>query len=65
MLCILRRCNIPIAIAVVWISNPITMGPMMYFAYKLGGAVTGQAADLEAMGLIGFLLSQYYFSRQK
>jgi len=37
MLCIWVRCNIPVAVAVVWISNPITMGPMMYFAYRVGG----------------------------
>ena len=68
--------------------NPITMGPMMYFAYKLGAAWS-QTADRSdrpewawlaerlseiwaplivgcllcgtTMGLIGFLLSQYYF----
>lgn len=93
LLCILRRCNIPIAIAVVWISNPVTMGPMMYFAYKLGAVVTGRGAGVDeidlswawlaerlseiwaplivgcllcgvTMGLVGYLLSQYYFSRR-
>jgi uncharacterized protein (DUF2062 family) len=41
LLCIWRRTNIPIAIAVVWISNPITMAPMMYFAFEVGAALTG------------------------
>ena len=46
LLCIWRRCNIPIAIALVWISNPITMAPMMYFAFEVGAWITGQSIDL-------------------
>jgi len=30
------RCNVPVAIAFVWISNPVTMAPMMYFTYRVG-----------------------------
>ena len=26
----------PLAIALVWVSNPISMAPMMYFTYQLG-----------------------------
>ncbi|MCP1676277.1 uncharacterized protein (DUF2062 family) [Natronocella acetinitrilica] len=33
---ILLRVNVPIALAGVWISNPITMAPMMYGQYRLG-----------------------------
>lgn len=36
LLCIWVRCNVPLAIALVWISNPVTMGPMFYSTYKLG-----------------------------
>ena len=46
LFCIWRRTNIPIAIAVVWISNPITMGPMMYFAFEVGAALTGTDISL-------------------
>jgi len=33
---ILMRCNLAIAVVTVWLTNPITMGPMFYGAYRLG-----------------------------
>ncbi len=30
------RANLPIAVLLVWLTNPITMPPLFYFAYRVG-----------------------------
>ena len=33
------RVNIPVAVVSTWVTNPVTMGPIYYFAYGLGSSL--------------------------
>ena len=41
-LAMLVRCNLPISVALVWISNPLTLAPMLLFAYEIGALLMGE-----------------------
>lgn len=40
---ILIGCNLPISVSLVWLTNPVTMPPFFYAAYKTGAWLLGQA----------------------
>ncbi|MBD3646839.1 MAG: DUF2062 domain-containing protein, partial [Pseudomonadales bacterium] len=46
ILCLWIRCNIPLAIGFVWISNPVTMPPMMYFSSRVGTKILGEPTSV-------------------
>jgi uncharacterized protein (DUF2062 family) len=48
---IIFRVNLPISVALVWITNPITIPPMFFFAYLVGTWVIGTPPDAEPFQL--------------
>ena len=42
LVCIILRGNIAVAFAISWVSNPITILPLMYATYALGNWILGQ-----------------------
>jgi len=53
------RSNIPLSVSLVWVTNPFTMPPLFYFAYRVGllftnGPVTEQSAEFS----VGNILSE-------
>lgn len=44
----LVRSNLPISVALVWISNPLTLPAMFLFAYRLGNWMLGEPPELLA-----------------
>ncbi|PCI22959.1 MAG: ATP-binding protein [Piscirickettsiaceae bacterium] len=45
---IIIRVNLPISVATVWVTNPITMPPMFYAAYWVGATLMDIPASAEA-----------------
>lgn len=40
--------NLPISVALVWVTNPLTMPPLFYGAYKVGAWILGVPATMAA-----------------
>jgi len=60
LLCVWIRCNVPLAVLVVWISNPITTGPMMYFAYRVGLRILGTEQEIALLNpSLGWFIDQF------
>jgi uncharacterized protein (DUF2062 family) len=39
---IVLRVNLPVSVALVWITNPFTMAPIFYLAYKTGALILNE-----------------------
>lgn len=48
---VLLRCNLPLSITLIWITNPLTMGPIFYLAYRLGALLLGIPAEIDSFNL--------------
>lgn len=45
------RVNLPISISLIWITNPITIPPFFYFAYRVGAHILGEDITIERFEL--------------
>ena len=41
------RCNLPVVVALSWLNNPFTVGPIFWFAYQVGALVLGVSLQTE------------------
>ncbi len=39
VLAVALRCNLPLSVSLVFVSNPVTMPPIFYMAYKIGALI--------------------------
>ena len=46
VMAIVVRANMPISVALVWISNPLTFAPMIYASFRLGSWILGSDLGL-------------------
>ncbi|KAA0446007.1 MAG: DUF2062 domain-containing protein [Candidatus Thioglobus sp.] len=42
---VIFRANLPLSIALVWVTNPLTMPPIFYACYKLGAWILGTGIE--------------------
>lgn len=50
-LAVFSRCNLPLSVVLVWITNPITIPPMFYFAYRLGALLLDMQLEVDSVEL--------------
>ena len=54
------RVNLPISVALVWITNPITIPPMIYGSYRVGAWVLGtDVAELQGELSLDWVLANF------
>ncbi len=46
LLAVLLRCNLPISFVLVWLSNPVTMVPMLAMSYQIGLQILNRPSAL-------------------
>ena len=52
--------NILLSLLVVWVNNPITILPIIYFTYKLGASIIGIEVDPEFEFSFGYLMDNFW-----
>ncbi len=50
------KCNLPISLAAVWVSNPLTMAPILYAQFQTGKIILPEGAPLIQTLTLGWAL---------
>ncbi len=48
-LSLIFRVNLPVTMAALWLTNPVTMAPIFLFAFKVGAWITSREAQIAAI----------------
>jgi len=54
------RCNLPLSVGLVWITNPLTVPAIIYLAYRVGALALGVPPGMPAFSLSWSWLSSEY-----
>ena len=60
LIAIVTRVNLPLSVALVWITNPITIPPMFYALYRLGWILGVDAADMGVEITFDWLFANFF-----
>lgn len=60
LISILARANLPVSVVLVWVTNPLTMGPIFFFAYKVGTWILGTPLHVETIAAVETSALQWF-----
>lgn len=60
LLALMLHANLPLGVLVTWISNPITMPPMFWTAYRLGVRLLGESAPTGFEPSLKWFVAEFY-----
>ena len=61
LIAIVTRVNLPLSVALVWITNPITIPPMFYASYRLGAWILGiDATEMQVEITLDWLFANFF-----
>ena len=52
------KCNLPLSVLLVWITNPLTIAPVFYFTYRIGAWLLGMPPHVPEHVTITWLVEQ-------
>ena len=52
------KCNLPLSLTLIWISNPLTYVPMFYFSYRVGTWALGMSRTVPEQVTVAWFVEQ-------